>query len=74
MKQMEEDVDLNQRLIETERKIRMNKINKNQTEKIKIQEVTKTCRERRLLEKVFQDITRPRSKSWKQRQSTRSDG
>lgn len=64
--QIDADADLSRRMMETERKIRLNKVNKNQTEKIKITEVTKTCKERRNFEKGFKTpVVKSRSKSWK---------
>jgi hypothetical protein len=60
---MEADADLSRRFLEIERKIRLNKVSKNQTEKIKVQEVAQTCRERRALEKGIRAKGKSGSKS-----------
>jgi hypothetical protein len=44
--QIDADVDIGMRFGDTERKIRLSKLNKNQTERMKIQTMVQTCRER----------------------------
>ena len=46
LKQLEANVDLNRSGNNIEKKIRLCKVHKNQAEKIKINEVTSTCRQR----------------------------